>query len=247
MSLLNDLGWPLSAKSRRRPPEKPSLLLRARRVTQLVSVSLLGSVIIGYATDHHPALRGMTHSGLSGAFRSPEIDALVLNARSLASNWGVTVVKLQARAERLAAIPSLRPVSGYISSGFSGSRWHPILNRARPHGGIDIAAPLGTRVLAAGTGRVKRVGNFGEFGLLIEISHGNGYVTRYAHLSRAAVVRGQRVERASKIGEVGESGLAIGPHLHYEVLLNGQKSNPASLSKNRASEDSFLRITPAAP
>lgn len=124
------------------------------------------------------------------------------------------------------AMPSILPASGYVSSGFSGSRWHPILDRPRPHNGLDIVAPYGSPVVASARGRVRRAGDANEFGLMVEIDHGHGLVTRYAHLSRILVRRGQLVDRADPVGRIGRSGLAAGPHLHYEVLVNGRAANP---------------------
>jgi murein DD-endopeptidase MepM/ murein hydrolase activator NlpD len=157
---------------------------------------------------------------------SADLDAIVREARTLEGSWRYAAASLANRNDSRKAMPSLLPTDGYVSSRFSRSRWHPILDRARAHLGVDIAAPAGTTVLAAANGRIVRAGYFGEYGLMIEIEHGHGYVSRYAHLRRAGVREGQLVFRGSKIGEVGETGLADGPHLHYEVLLNGQPRNP---------------------
>jgi murein DD-endopeptidase MepM/ murein hydrolase activator NlpD len=103
---------------------------------------------------------------------------------------------------------------------------HPLLHRVRPHEGIDISAPRGTPILATADGRVSFVGQRGDYGLMVEIDHGHGIVTRYAHASRTHVRRGQRVERGDKIAEVGATGLALGTHLHYEVRIHGRPVNP---------------------
>jgi len=105
-----------------------------------------------------------------------------------------------------------------VSSRFNPSRRHPVLNRIRAHRGVDYAAPVGTPVRAAGEGRVRFVGNQGGFGNVIELEHGSGVVTVYGHLSRFApkLRRGQHVGLAQVIGYVGQTGLATGPHLHYE-------------------------------
>jgi murein DD-endopeptidase MepM/ murein hydrolase activator NlpD len=128
--------------------------------------------------------------------------------------------------KRLEATPSIIPTTGYITSVFSRNRRHPILDRARPHEGVDITAPTGTPILAAAKGRVRFAGRDGGYGLSIEVDHGYGVVTRYAHASRIIAQRGQQVQRGDTIGLVGETGLAVGPHLHYEVLVNGQATNP---------------------
>lgn len=155
-----------------------------------------------------------------------DLNRLLDRARMVASGWREARDSLERARERLEATPSIRPAPGFISSAFSRRRWHPILNRPRPHEGIDIAAPEGAPILAAAAGRVRSVGWSREYGLLVEIDHGYGIVTRYAHASRVVVREGQRVARGQKIAEVGETGLAVGPHLHYEVLVRGRPVNP---------------------
>jgi hypothetical protein len=157
---------------------------------------------------------------------STQVSSLIRRARILAFSWREAHDTLTEKRTRLEAMPSIYPTRGYISSAFSNARWHPALDRPRPHTGIDIVAPTGTPVVASAKGRVSSVGHQGEYGLLIDIDHGYGVVTRYAHLSRAGVRVGQLVKRGDTIGNVGQSGLATGPHLHYEVLVNGQAANP---------------------
>jgi murein DD-endopeptidase MepM/ murein hydrolase activator NlpD len=117
-----------------------------------------------------------------------------------------------------------------ISSGF-GLRHHPILNRVRAHQGIDYAAPQGTPVRAAGDGRVRFRGVEGGYGNVIVLAHSGGIETLYGHLSRFApgVGIGSRVHQGALIGYVGMTGLATGPHLHYEYRVNGVHRNPASI------------------
>ncbi len=118
-----------------------------------------------------------------------------------------------------------------VSSRFNPSRRHPVLNTIRAHKGVDYAAPIGTPVRAAGDGRVRFVGKQGGYGNVIELEHGSGVVTVYGHLSRFAAQtrRGQRVEIGSVIGYVGMTGLATGPHLHYEYRIRGQHQNPQTV------------------
>lgn len=115
-----------------------------------------------------------------------------------------------------------------VSSGFSRGRYHPILNRIRAHQGTDYAAAQGTPVYAAGSGRVQFRGQRGGYGNMIEIDHGGGIVTAYGHLSRFAanLQAGMRVEQGATIGFVGMTGLATGPHLHYEYRVNGHFLDP---------------------
>lgn len=110
-----------------------------------------------------------------------------------------------------------------ISSNFAGARFHPVLGRVRRHEGTDYAARPGTPVMAAGDGVVLRAGWAGGYGNLVELRHLNGITTRYGHLRGVArrVRRGTRVEQGQTIGYVGSTGLASGPHLHYEFRING--------------------------
>lgn len=119
------------------------------------------------------------------------------------------------------------PVEGArMSSGF-GMRFHPILGFSRMHQGLDFAAPTGTPVVASAGGKVIQAGWGGGYGNVVKIEHRNGLVTRYAHLSRIDVKNGQAVNQGQRIGAVGSTGLSTGPHLHYEVWLNGKPVNPA--------------------
>ena len=115
-----------------------------------------------------------------------------------------------------------------ISSRFNLARRHPVLNRLRAHQGVDYAAPIGTPVRAAGDGRVRFLGRKGGYGNVIEIEHMNRVTTLYGHLSRfqRGLVRGERVEQGQVVGFVGMTGLATGPHLHYEYRVNGVHKDP---------------------
>ena len=115
-----------------------------------------------------------------------------------------------------------------ISSRFSFSRRHPILHKMRAHRGVDYAAPTGTKVKASGDGRVVFAGSKGGYGRTVILQHGSAYTTVYAHLSRFAkgVRSGRRVQQGQTIGYVGSTGLATGPHLHYEFRVRGAHRDP---------------------
>jgi murein DD-endopeptidase MepM/ murein hydrolase activator NlpD len=115
-----------------------------------------------------------------------------------------------------------------ISSHFSRQRFHPILNVSRPHTGVDLAAPIGTPVRAAGDGVVVSAGRNGDYGNQVEIRHENGWTTTYSHLSSiAAKLRpGQQLKQGDVVGAVGQTGLATGPHLHFALYRNGAYANP---------------------
>ena len=136
--------------------------------------------------------------------------------------------KMKNNEELFQCIPALIPAKGlYIGSRF-GARLHPILKIWRRHPGIDIVANIGTPVYAPGNGKVVYVGRKGGYGLTVEIDHGFGYRTRYAHLSKVIVKKWQKVSRGDLIAKTGTSGLSNGPHLHYEVSHNGKKLNPSN-------------------
>ncbi|MEE2846391.1 MAG: M23 family metallopeptidase [Gemmatimonadota bacterium] len=118
-----------------------------------------------------------------------------------------------------------------ISSTFTNSRFHPLLKTWRAHRGIDYAADRGTDIMATSDGVVIYRGAKGTFGNTVEIRHGNGFITRYAHMSRfqAGVNVGTRVRQSDIIGHVGMTGLAGGPHLHYEILSDGRQIDPLSV------------------
>lgn len=118
-------------------------------------------------------------------------------------------------------------VTGEFRSGF-GARYHPILHYVRPHNGVDWAAPIGTPIFAAGNGLIVKAGWDSGYGRRVEIEHSNGYVTTYNHMSRfgRGVTEGARISQGQIVGYLGASGLATGPHLHYEVIVNGHFVDP---------------------
>jgi murein DD-endopeptidase MepM/ murein hydrolase activator NlpD len=118
-----------------------------------------------------------------------------------------------------------KPCPGPIMSGF-GYRNHPILGRRKMHTGVDIGAPEGTKIVAAGDGRVIDAGRMGGYGLAIVIDHGNGRATLYGHCSKLSCEVGDVVKAGEKIGEVGSTGLSTGPHCHFEVRIDGVPKNP---------------------
>ena len=137
------------------------------------------------------------------------------------------------------------PVIGAIASRFSRARRHPLLHIVRPHLGVDVAAPRGTPITAPAAGIVSFVGRKFGFGLVVEIDHGNGVTTRYAHCGRALVEEGAKVTHGVPIATVGTSGLSTGPHLHYEVLVHGRQVDPLRYRQLQPVPDSA--VAPAAP
>ncbi len=123
------------------------------------------------------------------------------------------------------------PINGARLSSAYGMRKHPILGYNKKHMGVDFAAPIGTPIMAAGTGHIEYVGTNGGAGKYIRIKHLNGYKTSYSHLSNYAsgMQKNVRVKQGQTIGYVGSTGLSTGPHLHYEVIFNGEKINPMKM------------------
>ena len=119
------------------------------------------------------------------------------------------------------------PASGRRSSGF-GMRRHPVLGTTRLHAGIDIAAPTGTAIRASARGTVVTARSMRGYGNTVIIDHGGGFSTLYGHCSRLYVRTGQRVSQGDRIAAVGSTGLSTGPHLHFEIRINGRPVNPAS-------------------
>lgn len=140
------------------------------------------------------------------------------------------LIKLAKEKEKyLSHIPAIQPIKNKdlkrLASGF-GMRFHPILKIWRPHNGLDFTAKTGTPIYATGDGVVTYAGRGSGFGLHVKIDHGYGYETVYAHMSKMAVKKGQKVKRGQVIGYVGSTGLSTGPHLHYEVHYKGKPVNP---------------------
>ena len=178
-----------------------------------------------------PGSSDLDITGLSGlARRSAEVrvdlGALIRRANLLASSFKEAADSLAFHRARLAATPSIMPTQGWLSSAFSAMRAHPILHLARPHEGIDVSAPMGSPIEAPAAGVVSEAGWETGYGNTITINHGYGIVTKFAHASKLLVKTGQRVARGQRIALVGNSGLATGPHLHYEVHVNGRPVDP---------------------
>lgn len=130
-----------------------------------------------------------------------------------------------AGAHRGALLPAGMPVAARLSSAF-GMRRHPIRGDLRVHSGVDLAAAYGSPVVATADGVIGSAGWSGGYGLLVAISHGDGVQTRYGHLSRLNVAAGQEIRRGDVIGFVGSTGQSTGPHVHYEVRVDGVATDP---------------------
>lgn len=154
------------------------------------------------------------------------LEALIRRANLLSGSFREAADSLARHADRLAATPSIMPTSGWLSSAFSRMRSHPILHYARAHEGIDVTAPMGAPIEAPANGTVTQTGWEAGYGNVVVIDHGYGVVTKFAHASRILVRKGERVKRGDRIALVGNTGLSTGPHLHYEVHVNGRPVDP---------------------
>lgn len=157
------------------------------------------------------------------------------------------VIKLGENKEKLfAAIPAIQPISNKqlhaLASGF-GLRIHPIYKVKKMHTGIDFAASIGTPIYATADGKVLEVAvKFSGYGKMVEIDHGFGYRTRYAHMHEFAVHTGQSIKRGDLVGYVGNTGLSTAPHLHYEVLINGSQVDPVHYFYNDITPAEYEKI-----
>lgn len=150
-----------------------------------------------------------------------------LNQASVKQKEGLETLLEYLKDQRniLASTPAVRPATGWITSRF-GYRKSPFTGLEEFHNGLDISTQEGTPVIATADGIVTFVGKKGELGKMVIIDHGHGMITRYAHLEKASTKSGKAIKRGDIIGEVGNSGRSTGPHLHYDVRLNGVSVNP---------------------
>ena len=168
----------------------------------------------------------LTATERSAARLRIDLNALIRRANILAASFAEATDSLASNSARMASLPSIMPTRGWLSSAFSSMRQHPILHIARPHEGIDVVAVEGAPIEAPADGVVISARWETGYGNTLEINHGNGIVTRFAHTSRILVHVGQRVKRGERIALVGHTGLATGSHLHYEVHVNGHPVDP---------------------
>ncbi|HFE64978.1 MAG TPA: M23 family metallopeptidase [Caldithrix sp.] len=156
------------------------------------------------------------------------LDRLDREIKLESNSYKLLLVTAERKEDSLRYLPAIKPVpNGRLTDGF-GVRRHPILKRLMPHHGIDLAAKRGTPILATADGYIIFTGRNGGYGKFVSIKHKYGFVTKYGHLQKIYVRRGQFVKRGDKIGEVGNTGLSTAPHLHYEVHYKGKPINPVN-------------------
>jgi murein DD-endopeptidase MepM/ murein hydrolase activator NlpD len=174
----------------------------------------------------------MPESGVGGPFLSLDGSEATDSFAETADRVGALAKRLVSLRRTVSGVPVRRPVTGGdLSSGF-GARVDPFTRGMAFHSGLDFRAPSGTPVRASGSGVVIAADYRGGYGKTVEIDHGNGVTTRYAHLSHIAVEEGQKVANGAILGHVGSTGRSTGPHLHFETRIKGNAADPSA----------FLRI-----
>lgn len=197
---------------------------RTREVTvstrSLVSVGTVAFLLVAGAA---------TYTGETSNFAATTADRLAESQRTVVGLLD-SVQYLGALAARAAKLPPkdmIMPVStGYITSGFNSSRLHPILDIFRAHRGVDVAAHAGSRIVSPAAGRVRSVGWRFGYGLTVEIQHTGDVITLFAHCQKTFVRVGDPISAGQVIAAVGSSGLATGPHVHFEVISRGKSVDP---------------------
>jgi murein DD-endopeptidase MepM/ murein hydrolase activator NlpD len=154
-----------------------------------------------------------------------DIERLKSEATSQEESLSELEKLLQTKREVLVHTPSIWPLQGWVTSGF-GFRTNPFTGLTQMHEGMDISNRIGFPIIAPAEGIISDIGSDWAHGRIVVISHGFGVITRYSHLNKVLVRVGQRIKRGEKIAEVGMTGKTTGPHLHYEVRLNGIPVNP---------------------
>lgn len=200
-------------------------------------------VAAGFTIAAHPAMANSAAASadISAPLRAAQSSNQSVSGsedeqfRTLFSSWqnfeetGLAVSKAKPSVSgglASVSIPSRNPLDKDVMTSSFGMREHPVLGGRRAHKGVDLAAPAGTPVFAPADGIVGRASWFSSYGLFIALEHGGDMETRYGHLSRLNVAEGQMVHKGDVIGYVGTTGRSTGPHLHYEVRVDGTAVNP---------------------
>ncbi|WP_022663736.1 M23 family metallopeptidase [Desulfospira joergensenii] len=154
-----------------------------------------------------------------------QVNQTILAAKHQKTDFNSLISQLEKKKNLLASTPSIRPVDGWITSKF-GYRKSPFTGQRSFHSGLDIANKTGTKIISTANGRVSYAGRKMYIGNLVILDHGYGKTTKYGHLKKILVKPGQRVKRGEVIALLGNTGQSTGPHVHYEVIINGLPVNP---------------------
>lgn len=214
---------------------------------KIVKLELMGDKVSGLAGVKVDALRPPSKAAAGGGqggpyipLHKPGLDELNqamsrLDERADLGTDLFTLIESRLLESRLDAllVPSVAPVEGPVGSGF-GVRPDPMTGRAALHSGLDFPADVGTAIRAAAGGLVLASEWHPQYGQMVEIDHGSGLMTRYAHVARVLVKPGDVVRRGQRVAEVGSTGRSTGPHLHFEVLVEGTPQDPARFLAGKA-------------
>ncbi|MGJ8743004.1 M23 family metallopeptidase [Polaribacter sp.] len=197
--------------------------------------------------DRYEALDGFDNSTMIKKL-TKDLDILSLQVAVQSRSLDEIVVLAKEKEKMLASIPAILPVKlvdlTRMASGFK-YRMHPILKIRKFHKGMDFTAPVGTPIYASGNGKIIRAERSATFGNVVFIDHGYGYKTIYAHMSKIKARRGQSVNRGDLIGYVGNTGLSMASHLHYEVHKNDRAVNPMSFYYGDLTPEEFAAMQKA--
>jgi murein DD-endopeptidase MepM/ murein hydrolase activator NlpD len=221
-----------SVRETRSGPLKARPLAVSLRGAALVAVLAMGAAGAAQAAEPGPPIAAASAASDS-RIAQPGVGGPLLPAaandvssdqqfRSLFMTWK----KLDNLEQGVIAIPSVQPVTKLHFTSNFGIRSDPFNGSARMHAGVDIPGPTGTPIYATADGIISHAGRQGGYGNMIEVNHGKGIATRYGHLSRVLVADNTRVTRGQLIGLMGSTGRSTGPHLHYEVRIDGHAVNP---------------------
>ncbi len=196
--------------------------------------------------DYYKKLEGFSTSELM-VETSKKIDALSKRLYIQSKSFDDVIQMSKGKQQLINSIPAIMPVSNKElrhQPGAYGWRTHPIYKTSQFHGGMDFACPEGTPIYATGDGVVQRADNLAQgYGNHVVISHGYGYETLYAHMSKMTTSVGKKVKRGELIGYVGSTGLSTAPHVHYEIVKNGEKVNPIHFYYNDLSPEQYKILT----
>jgi len=195
-----------------------------KKLAELDSKTETLALLSGLETVEQGASGGV--GGASSTLQNPDKDNFIFEWKDkLAKRVNLLSQKWEEKKAVLKITPTILPVKGIPTAGF-GSRKNPFGDGGEFHTGIDISCPAGRPVYASADGMVVEANFSGGLGKCVTIFHGLGISTKYGHLSKIVVKEGQKVKRGTLIGYTGSTGRSTGPHLHYEVLLNGKPVNP---------------------
>jgi murein DD-endopeptidase MepM/ murein hydrolase activator NlpD len=207
-------------------------LTKRTGLSSITSTNQTSSGPIEPKIDHHSSVPG--NVDLDRLVFKPvfaRLDSITLNSQKGALELQQIISRLSQQKTLLSSIPSMTPVDGWITSNF-GSRSSPFTGEPSNHKGLDVAAPVGTPIYAPADGVVIFSGKRNGFGNFVMIAHGYGIVTGYGHNAQNLVSPGQVIRRGDQVATVGQSGRSTGPHLHYEIAVNGRVVDPKKFILN---------------